>query len=82
MYLLGWNRVSRMSLSSISNWELLVEGLREEVWCKSTNSWTWHMEVTSDEFYAPAAVSPVNDSQVPDYEAGWTLNPTWTILSK
>lgn len=40
------------------------------------------MEVLSDEFYAPAAVSAVNEPQVPVYEAGWDPNPTWTILSK
>jgi len=71
-----------MSVSFISNWELRVEGLREEVWCKSTKSWTWHVEVMSDEFYAPAAVSPVNEPLVLVYEAGWAPNPTWTILSK
>jgi len=40
------------------------------------------MEVMSDEFYAPAAVSPVNKHQVPVYEAGWAPKLAWTFMSK
>jgi hypothetical protein len=40
------------------------------------------MEVTSDKLYDPAAISLVNEPQVPVYEDGWAPNPAWTFRSK